>query len=169
MPPDRTNPETLRLSDIVQVDVAVTQDKVSDICGCRCHAPLALTTPGWIGNAIGSLLVQWYKSSKACERCSRGPCKVLERGALLTRYYFPKWAMWRLIELESAWTSSQMVSVSLRTARVIPDNSPIFMHVQHNNLDGVKRLFEQKLASPFDVSFKGRTPLHVSTRSRPAR
>jgi len=37
------------------------------------------------------------------------------------------------------------------------------MLAQHGNIQGMKRLFEQKLASPFDISLeKGSSALHVS-------
>jgi hypothetical protein len=69
--------------------------------------------------------------------------------------------MGRLVEFESSWNASHKLKLSLRTSGIIPDNSLVFLYAQHNKLDGMKRLFSEHLASPFDISSKGRTPLHV--------
>ena len=149
-------------SEHVQVELNVSQSDFSKICGCVCHVPLAIKTPSWVGNAVGMLLVRWYTNPQECAYCRRRKCDTVQKDTISARYFFPMWMVSRFIELESAWTSSKRLSLSLRTSRVIPDDSHIFTYTQHNNLEGVKRLFRQGLASPFDISTKGRTPLHVS-------
>ncbi len=152
--------ETTSSSTQIQVEVTVAEDLLS-ICGCSCHTPLAVRTPAWLGNAVGVLLVRWYRSPGACVRCSIRACKAERRQTLSTRYFFPWWMMRRLVDFEAGWRSTQRLALTLRTTNVIPDDSTVFLFAQHNNIDGIKRLFEQRLASPFDVSLRGRTPLHV--------
>jgi hypothetical protein len=54
-------------------------------------------------------------------------------------------------------------NISLSVPRVIPDDGPILSFAVQGNLDGIKSLFSQGIASPYDVGFNnGRTALHVS-------
>ena len=52
--------------------------------------------------------------------------------------------------------------MSLTVPRVIPDDSPILSFAVQGNLEGIKSLFSQGIASPYDVGLSnGRTALHV--------
>ncbi|KAK0701285.1 ankyrin repeat-containing domain protein [Lasiosphaeris hirsuta] len=146
----------------VQVEVTLTEDS-HNICECSCHSPLAVRTPSWLVDAVGRLLIRWYRSPETCAKCSIRACKVARNRMLSTQYFFPWWmTQRRLIELESGWSTRQRLSISLRTTNIIPDDSTVFLFAEHNNIDGMKRLFEQKLASPYDVSLRGRTSLHFA-------
>lgn len=58
---------------------------------------------------------------------------------------------------------SDVPRVSLSLPRVIEGNADIMRFAVSGNLDGIKSLFKQGLASPYDVVFStGRTALHVS-------
>ncbi|OBT74411.1 hypothetical protein VF21_06835 [Pseudogymnoascus sp. 05NY08] len=47
--------------------------------------------------------------------------------------------------------------------RVVSATAPIFSYAQHNNIEGIRRLFKEGLASPFDVSYEeGRSALHYA-------
>ncbi|KAF1810144.1 ankyrin [Eremomyces bilateralis CBS 781.70] len=74
----------------------------------------------------------------------------------------PNWLGDAIGTLLAAWNAAQQLSVSLSTTRMIPEGSSIFQFAQHNNVDGVRRLFIQRTASPFDISINGRTPLHFA-------
>lgn len=144
------------------VDATVTfKESLREVCGCPCHSPVTLETPNWLGNAVGTVLVNWYRNPHPCVRCSRRSCKASKPSLLRTRYYFPWWLCRRFIEFQGAWVASQEVVSSLRTQRTIPNDSQVFLLAQHNNIEDMKRLLELRLASPFDVSESGRTPLHV--------
>jgi hypothetical protein len=70
--------------------------------------------------------------------------------------------------LQFNYTPWQGHTISLKMPRVIAGNSPVFSFAQHDNIDAMKRLFEEGLASPFDVSYEeGRSALHVSEPLRP--
>lgn len=52
---------------------------------------------------------------------------------------------------------------SLRVARIVPDTSALFQLARAGNIPGIEYLFNNGLASPFDVGGTlGATALHVS-------
>jgi hypothetical protein len=52
--------------------------------------------------------------------------------------------------------------VSLKVQRTVPGNADIFTYAKLGDVDNIRRLFENGLASPHDVhSESGITPLHV--------
>lgn len=58
--------------------------------------------------------------------------------------------------------------VSLRVPQVVPDNSAVFECAVQGDLAGMRLLFDQGIASPFDVGIgTGRTALHVRTSPKP--
>lgn len=62
------------------------------------------------------------------------------------------------------WTLSRGYNswcFGLQTFNLRPDSSLIFKYCLNGNIDGVKRLIEDSLASPYDVDSQGATPLHV--------
>ncbi|XMA18428.1 hypothetical protein WAI453_011219 [Rhynchosporium graminicola] len=53
--------------------------------------------------------------------------------------------------------------MSLATPRVVPDNSDIFVYAVRGDIAGMKSLFEQRIASPFDIGVgTGRSALHYA-------
>ena len=57
--------------------------------------------------------------------------------------------------------------VSLVAPRVVSNTSDIMFHAFSGNIDGIARLFELGLASPFDITDNfGYTALHVSESAR---
>lgn len=52
--------------------------------------------------------------------------------------------------------------VSLQMPRVVDDSAPIFTFAIQGDISGLKKLFRDGLASPYDVAASnGRTALHV--------
>lgn len=51
---------------------------------------------------------------------------------------------------------------TLRFSPVVSADAPIFQFCRSGNVEGVRTLFKSGLASPFDATMNGYTPLHVS-------
>lgn len=54
---------------------------------------------------------------------------------------------------------------ALRDGRVLPDDSPVFEYAKLGDVEQLWNLFDKGLASPFDTSPGGYTPLHVRLQS----
>jgi hypothetical protein len=145
----------------VRVEMTVEQDVISSVCSCSCHWPSAMKTPNWLANAVGTLLIRWQRSPQTCKRPSCKTCSKMTQKTMRLQYYLPWWMMGHIIQLESGYNAARRLAISFRTSYVVPEDSTVFLLAQHNNLDGIRKLFSQGLASPFDVSPTGRTPLHV--------
>jgi hypothetical protein len=57
--------------------------------------------------------------------------------------------------------SFQGLDCRLKTYRAVPNDSPIFELCGKGDVDGVRRLFDERRASPWDTDSEGHTPLHV--------
>ena len=133
-------------------------------CSCNCHATMTVKTPQWLGSAVGTLSIRYNRtSSQPCKACNRRSCENVNDNVLKTQFYFPSWFLHRMMSLQLSWNPMSGHTVSLRTPRSISSKSNVFMLAQHGNIQGMQRLFEQRLASPFDISLdEGRSALHVS-------
>ena len=137
-------------------------------CSCNCHTTRALKTPQWLGSAVGTLSIQYnHTASQSCKACNRRSCDNVSDNVLKTQFYFPSWFLHRMMAVQLSWSPMSGHTISLRTPRSISSKSNIFMLAQHGNIQGMQRLFEQRLASPFDISLdEGRSALHVSFLER---
>lgn len=143
---------------------SVVQTPMPILCSCSCHTPVSVHTPQWLGSAFGTLQVKYSKDPSSCRYCAHKDCRKGPQPVLKTNYYFPRWLLRHAMCLQLDYSPWGGHSVSLRTPRVISANSPVFSYAQHNNISGMRRLFQQNLASPFDVSYEeGRSALHVGS------
>jgi hypothetical protein len=85
-----------------------------------------------------------------------------EREEIIAQYRGPAWLInraWRIqaVNARSGWTFSP------RTMNVIPRSSLVFQYAKDDNVNGLRELFDERVASPFDCDEYDRTILHVST------
>lgn len=145
----------------VRVELSLQQhDTINNVCQCSCHWPVTVKSPSWLGNAVGVLMLRWQRNPQACTKPSCKMCHRLGKRIMRMQYYLPWWMLGRIIQLESAYRSARRL-VSFKSSNTIPQDSAVFLLAQHNNLTGIKKLFSEGLASPFDITPSGRTPLHV--------
>jgi hypothetical protein len=133
-------------------------------CPCSCHGGSTYRTPRWLSVATGDLsftfsgIPNWTYRSCNDETCSH-------RGKRLLRvtYYFPSWCLHRMISYTNSWDPCGSHTMVIRTARVISPSADIFAFAQQGYIDGLKALFKESQASPFDISaINGRSALNVS-------
>lgn len=136
-------------------------------CSCACHRQYRFKSPRLFHNAVGSLLIKssgFYGMTQPCNEfsCHRNPLTSMQ-----VSYRFPEWFLNRMIS--SVIVSNRLCGpqLSLVTPRVVPNTSDIMFHAFAGNIDGIARLFERGLASPFDITDNfGYTALHVSNTVR---
>lgn len=143
------------------------RSKRSSPCNCNCHAPTALRSPQWLGSAVGTLQISYSRATTGpCRPCSRRSCNHDPESLFQSRYYFPPWMLHRMLSLHCKWDALGGCTFALKTPRAVSSRSTVFTLAQHGNIGGMQRLFEQRLASPYDISIEeGRSALHVSGRS----
>ncbi len=102
-----------------------------------------------------------YRSYSKTSRVGRIARSQEAGEEIVARYRAPAWLMNRAWEVQvsrviSGWT------LQPRTFNVIPRSSPLFILVEVNNVEGIRELFQEKKASPYDCNELGITALHVS-------
>lgn len=122
-----------------------------------------MRTPQWLGSAFGSLLISYSRPSPdSCRTCSRKPCSDNTESSFRSRYYFPTWMLHRMFSVQCILNPLGGCNISLKTPRAVSSRSMVFTLAQHGNIRGMQRLFEQRVASPYDISIEeGRSALHV--------
>lgn len=75
--------------------------------------------------------------------------------------FLPRFATWRILECTFTQRNNS-VDAGLRTFNFRPGWSPVFDYASRGNLQKVRNLIEEGLASPNDVDQDGWTVLHVS-------
>jgi hypothetical protein len=68
-----------------------------------------------------------------------------------------------MISFAASLTSMKGPQITLSMPRVVNGSADIFAFAVQGDIDGIKSLFSQGVASPYDVACtNGRTALHVS-------
>lgn len=132
-------------------------------CLCSCHNARAFQTPKLLQQAIGRLFVGYVGQFSHFLECKECPCVKINDARVNLTYYFPSWFLVKALGVVYQNTQLAGPSLSLRTYRIVPDDSLVFHFAKLGMTPEIQLLFQDKLASPFDISSKtGRSALHVS-------
>lgn len=148
----------------VQLSTAVFQPRSCGLsCSCSCHYGSTFRTPQWLSMAIGDLSFAFFGIPRwTYKSCNDNICSHRGRRLVRTSYYFPAWCLNRMVSVVDSWGPFGVHTTVLKTAPVIPSTSNIFAFSQQGHVEGLKVLFRQGLASPFDISgADGRSALNV--------
>jgi hypothetical protein len=97
-------------------------------------------------------------------KCNERSCHLESQPLMYITYFFPTWCPARMISLMISITPLAGPVISLKTQRTVSADSDIFVCAKTGNIDRMKYLFENGLASPHDVSISsGITALHVGS------
>lgn len=131
-------------------------------CACRCHKQRHWQSPSSFGGLLGSLFVGYSGLPIVRLQCDEHSCKLRSQPMVYVSYFFPPWFLARAMSMVLASTPLAGPVVSLKMQRTIPGDSDIFTFARLGEVEKMKALFENGLASPHDVHYEsGITPLHV--------
>jgi hypothetical protein len=134
-------------------------------CSCDCHKLYRFNTPQSAYSLLGTLFVGYSGWPSWRRPCNEPLCQRQSIPSIALTYFFPPWLVARMLHVAFSLTYMNGPKVSLAMPRTIAGNSEIFTFAIRGDLGGIKSLFSQGLASPFDVcESNGRTALHVSHR-----
>ena len=147
----------------IQISASMFHFPCKDNCTCVCHRRRTWRTPRLLDKLLGTLFLGYAGFPYVTPQCDNEKCiQRLSLTGLIT-YLFPSWLLARAVVLASRLSSTNGLEFSLRIPRVISATAPIWNFCQVGDIDGVKGLFQQGLASPLDVGcWNGFTPLTVS-------
>lgn len=128
-------------------------------CRCSCHVQSVFRTPQLLQQITGYLLLGYSGSHILQQQCIPS-CLRNNAKSIQMIYFFPRWFVSRAISVSLANTISPTFSIKFR--RVVPEASQLFSLSKFGDVDGIKSLFDNGLASPDDVHIRGGwTALHV--------
>ena len=131
-------------------------------CSCTCHRRTSLVTPRSIDSLVGFVAVGVSGSTILRRKCSERKCRRAPTTTLTFAYFFPSWYRLQAFQALLAFSASKGVTWSLRPQTIVDGESDIFNFAVQGNIEGIRRLFVERRASPFDVSASnGRTALSV--------
>jgi hypothetical protein len=131
-------------------------------CSCACHREWRFRTPRVLEQFVGSLFIGYSGLPVLRPPCNEQSCHLQSQPLTYVTYFFPKWFLTRMVTFMMTITPLAGPVASLKVQRTVPGNSDIFNFAKLGDMNGIKDLFDNGLASPHDVQFdSGITPLHV--------
>lgn len=151
------------------VDIqTITSVPYQPSCLCRCHYSSQFQTPPWLRDVIGLLSVGYsglpLVGKPACTEtaCTETACRRRRSTLLKVNYFFPSWLLHRMVVYRYRWDPATSQVITVRTPRLVPIGASVFKTASDGNLELLKSLFSQGLASPFDVNLDGTSTLKAS-------
>ena len=137
-------------------------------CYCSCHIRKRARTPASLENLMGNLFVGYTGMPLSQRICNLPTCQHQQRGfSAQFTYYFPWWFVARALVATISIGLAMGPEFTLRLPHVVPESSPIFQLARSGNVQGLAYLFNNGLASPYDIAGEsGATVLHESIQDR---
>jgi hypothetical protein len=119
-------------------------------CICKCHAPRrSKISPH--KDLFGSFSITISAASRTKSLCTETSCSRRLMSVARATYRLPYWFLARNSCLTVGMQPQIGLNTSLKTLRVVPDDADIMRFAKIGDLQGVRSLIEQGLASPLDV------------------
>lgn len=120
---------------------------------CACHDTRRSNTPDFPSRVLGYPFVDSSGLPLVTAACSHDGCRQNAAPKVQAEYWFPAHVFWSTIfRLQATCHAASGRSLQIRTFRRIPGSSPAVNHSVNGDIDALKRLFSQGMASPNDVS-----------------
>lgn len=133
-------------------------------CPCACHLKREVQSPGVVGRVIGQLFLGYAGLPLTSQKCDLDSCQRQQAPYVSMEYWFPLWFLAQIMRLQLSYRPTLGPQIQL-TLRRVPDSAPCLAFAIGGNIEGLKMLFAQGLASPYDVSeTRGLSVLGVSTK-----
>jgi hypothetical protein len=131
-------------------------------CSCRCHRQVRGHAMAGNISLLGFLFICLSGGRYSFQTCNEPQCQRKQDLTFRMDYVFPAWLLAQAVYLIFTFTQSSGPKFTPRWSGTFSGDAKIFMLTIDGDLDGIKKLFADKEASPYDVAIStGRTALHV--------
>ena len=128
-------------------------------CMCSCHVQSAFKTPQLLQQITGYLLLGYSGRHILQQQCIPSCFRRTLKSMQMT-YFFPRWFVSRAISISLTNAISPTLSIKFR--RVVPEVNQLFSLSKFGDVEGIRSLFDNRVASPDDIHIRwGKTALHV--------
>ncbi|KAK6346704.1 hypothetical protein TWF696_006820 [Orbilia brochopaga] len=123
-------------------------------CPCSCHAKrkAKVSGPSIMEGLLGKLFVGYTGLPFLNKKCDFRGCKDQQTPKATVEYWFPWWFVSRNLKVDIKYPPNLGPQLQLTTMRRVPDDAQSITFAMQGNIEGLKYLFNQGLASPRDVS-----------------
>jgi len=162
MPSDHEGNEVAKASSL---RVLISQrTPCRDWCPCSCHVKQSkkMTVPGIMESLLGTMFVGYTGIPVLGKPCDFRGCTHHQSLAATIEYWFPWWFVSKNLKVQFSYLPNIGPQLQLATMRRVTDTALSVTYATQGNIDGLKTLFSEGLASPRDVSnSRGFTLLRV--------
>lgn len=116
-------------------------------CICKCHAPRRFKVSLY-DHLLGSFSITVSAASRSKSLCTETSCSQRLMSIARVTYRLPSWFLGRILYLSVIMQPQVGLNTSLETLRIVPDDADIMRLAKIGDLEGVRPLIEQRLASP---------------------
>ena len=161
-----TSPIRSTINSSIQPTWSLTCWQCSRVCSCRCHEHRSNSmSPLSLDRFIGTLFLGYFGLPKLAKACDNAQCSQRSNPSVLIVYFFPTWLLARAMIILMKFSLTSRPELLIRVPRVLDANASIFHYSDAGDVNGIKRLFERGLSSPFDVDNTGYSALMVCIRA----
>ncbi|KAE8149462.1 ankyrin repeat-containing domain protein [Aspergillus avenaceus] len=122
-------------------------------CPCACHSHQKSTSPALLNRVLGRLFVGYAGLPFFSPKCDFQACKKSRASQVTLEYWFPLgFLSSSIVRLQVGYQPNIGTLLQLDTLRRVPDTAQCVSFALHGEIEGLKYLFENGLASPRDVS-----------------
>ena len=135
-------------------------------CRCGCHTGSTYSLPRLLRAALGTLFIGYSgRPMFGNNKCDDDFCQRRNGCSVHVTYYFPAWFMANVISINYARSLPDGPAFALKVSRIRPKSSDVFLAATLGDIGWLQSLFQQGLASPFDVAAEdGQSVLQVESR-----
>lgn len=137
-------------------------------CPCACHIKRKTNVidDGMVGRLLGRMFVGYAGLPLINKQCDFRGCTHKRSQDIEMEYWFPWWFIATNIKFDFSYHKTTGPQFQLTTSRRVPDTAPVITCVLQRDIQGLKCLFSNGLASVRDVSAsRGFTLMRVSSIS----
>ncbi|KAI9696670.1 MAG: hypothetical protein M1820_008044 [Bogoriella megaspora] len=122
-------------------------------CHCACHKQGKTATPQIMNRVLGQMFIGYAGMPLLSPKCDSPSCEKAQSPNVSLEYWFPIGFFWsQIVRLQLAYQPKFGPQAALSTLRQIPDSSPSVDFALGGNINGLKDLFKNGMASPRDIS-----------------
>ena len=132
-------------------------------CSCKCHQKFRFHSMSSTMSALGLLFMCLSGGRYSLQSCDEPQCLRKQDLRMRLAYVFPPWLLAQALCVIFTISCLGRPKFTPRWCGTFSGDAKIFTFAIEGDLEGLKKLFEEKAASPHDVAVStGRTALHVS-------
>jgi ankyrin repeat protein len=122
-------------------------------CTCACHSQQRASSPGTLSHVLGQLFIGYAGLPYFSPKCNIKTCRTSHASKISIEYWFPLgFVSSTILRMQAGYCPSTGTLFQLQTLRTVPDNAQCVNFALNGNIEGLKYLFSNGLASPRDVS-----------------